>query len=354
MVFPKIESRVLVGTLAFLGIMALTGWIAINEGGRMRSFETQFLARSIERGANLFAANCTTCHGPDGRGLTGVAPGLNSPMLFGHDFLADITNEEALLEAEKAAEGTAAERITEIDARLAELEAQRTQLTTTLQPAVDRGYDPAQPSRLAQLGWAGSRYAFLYTTLVHGRPTSSSYWPQPMAAWSQTAGGPLRDDQLQDLVNYIENWDKGSNWTVEDLLAVNQFPRVPVQGDGAPVAEGEAVGTDVAAILENLSTVSGDPVNGESLYTTLGCAGCHEGGIVAPMTAGTWTRIESERITQPEFEGYTAEQYAVESVVDPHKYLAPGFGPVMPTTFGDTLSLQQLADLISYLQSQDA
>ena len=354
LVFPKIESRVLVGTLAFLGIMALTGWIAINEGGRMRSFETQFLARSTERGANLFATNCTTCHGLDGRGLTGVAPGLNSPMLFSHDFLAPINTEAALLEAEKNAEGTSPERITEIDALLAELETERTALVASMALAVERGYDPEQPSRLAQIGWTGTRYAFLYTTLVHGRPTSSSYWPQPMAAWSQTAGGPLRDDQLQDLVNYIENWDKGANWTIDDLLAVNQFPRVPVQGDGTQMAEGEVpVGTDVAAIVTQLESTSGDPVNGQSLYTALGCAGCHEGGIVAPTTTGTWTRIQEERLTLPEFAGYTAEQYAVESIVDPHKYLVPGFGPVMPPTFGETLTLQQLADLIGFLQSQD-
>ena len=355
LVFPKIESRVLVGTLAFLGIMALTGWIAINEGGRMRSFETQFLARSVERGAGLFAANCTSCHGLDGRGQVARAPALNSPMLFDHDFLAPLNTEIALLDAEKGAEGTSAERVTEIDARLAELNTERAALVDSMAQAVERGYDPEQPSRLAQLGWGGSRYAFIYTTLVHGRPTSSSYWPEPMAAWSQTAGGPLRDDQLQDIVNYIENWDKGNNWTIEDLLAVNQFPRVPVDGGAVQLGEGEEpVGNDVAAILTNLETVSGDPVNGQSIYTSLGCAGCHETGIVAPATAGTWTRIETERLTQPEFEGYTAEQYAVESIVDPHKYLVPGFGPVMPDTFDDTLSLQQLADLIGYLQSQDS
>ena len=73
LLIEKMEHRIIVGTLSFLGIMVLTGWIAINEGGRMRSFERQFLARSIERGGQLFAANCSECHGLDGRGLTGAA-----------------------------------------------------------------------------------------------------------------------------------------------------------------------------------------------------------------------------------------------------------------------------------------
>ncbi len=355
LVFPRIETRILVGTLAFLGIMALTGWIAINEGGRMRDFETQFLARSIERGAGLFATNCTSCHGLDGRGLTGIAPALNNPMLMGHDFLAPINNEMALLGAEREVSTTTAERVTEIDARLAELEAEKAAMISQMQLAIDRGYNPDTPTRLGQVGWAGSRYAFLYTTLVHGRPTSSSYWPQPMAPWSQTAGGPLRDDQLGDLVNYIENWDKGNNWTLEDLVAVNQFARVPVQDDGSGgLAEGEEpVGQDVAAILPQLETLTGDPNNGQALYTAQACAGCHEAGIVAPATAGTWTRIEEVRLQDPALAGYTALQYAVESIVDPHSYLVPGFGPVMPANFGDVLSVQQLADLIGYLQSQD-
>lgn len=350
----KMEHRIIVGTLAFLGIMVLTGWIAINEGGRMRSFEQQFLARSVERGGGLFAANCTSCHGLDGRGLTGVAPALNNPQFFGHDFLAPINAEMQQLQAERGLEGLAADRAAEIDQRLQELQSEHDALVTQMQPAVDKGYDPEAPARLAQVGWVGPADAFIYTTLVHGRPTSISYWPQPMAAWSQTAGGPLRNDQLQDLVNYIENWDKGNNWTIEDLLAVNQFAKVPGEGGAAAGGDGsEPAGTDVQAILTAMESVTGDPVEGQSLYTAQGCSGCHSGGIVGPATEGTWTRIETERLAQPEFAGYTAEQYAVESIVDAHKYIVPGFSATMPTYFGERLSVQQIADLVAYLQSQD-
>ncbi len=52
----RIEHRILVGTVAFLATLALVGWVAINEGGRMTAFDNQFTARSIERGASCSSA----------------------------------------------------------------------------------------------------------------------------------------------------------------------------------------------------------------------------------------------------------------------------------------------------------
>jgi mono/diheme cytochrome c family protein len=405
----RIEHRVIVGTVAFLGIMVLVGWLAINEGGRMQAFEQQFLARSTERGAALFTNNCTSCHGADGRGLTGIAPALNNPQLFGHNFLAeidaqieplqaeldtDLTPERiaeidatrSQLETELALPVTSEERKAEIEVEMAELDAQlandlpderaaelraqldplntqRLAILQQMQGAIARGYDPETPSRLTALGWGGTLDAFVHTTLISGRPVSSAYWPQPMAAWSQTAGGPLRDDQITDLTNYILNWDKGDNWTVEDLLAVQQFAIEPVQPGAGAAAEFEPVGTDVAAILTRVSELSGDPVRGEALYNgsqpgpdglPLACSGCHLGGAAAPNTEGTWTRASGERLQEPALAGYTPEQYLIESIVLPNNYIAPGYAAgVMPQNFGERLTDQDMADMLAYLRSQD-
>lgn len=223
------------------------------------------------------------------------------------------------------------------------------------------------------MGWSGTLDSFLLTTLVHGRPVSNNYWAGGgMVAWSQTAGGPLRMDQLEDLTNYMLNWER--EWTVEDLFAVQQFAIEPV--DGAPLmaqieqlqASGgvllEAVGSNVRGILAQLEEVTGDPVRGDQLYhsqtrsfngTALACNGCHmqEGPGVGPPTAGTWTRILSERLNDPELAGYTAEQYAVESIVLPGSYIVPGYQNVMIANFGDNLSIQDMADLLAYMQTQD-
>lgn len=376
----KIENRILVGIVMFLGIMVLIGWVAINETGRMQAFEAQFLGRSIERGAETFAASCSTCHGVDGRGLTGVAPGLNNPALFGHDYFEDITKEEERLNsiqgeydallAEKASDNVTSTRVSAIDTRLAEINTefgddvaagvaaklaevgtQRASRTTQIQGAIDKGYDPENPERLAYLNWGGTLNQFIHTTLIHGRPTSISYWPNPMVSWSQQAGGPLRDDQIDDLVNYITNWER--EWTLDDLLAVNQFAKVPGEGSGETLEN--PVGGDVPAIVAELETVSGDPLNGQTLYNgALGCAGCHGNEIVAPLTSDTWPAlVNGTRLSDPALAGYTPEQYLVESIVHPEAYTVPNYAQAMPRDFGERLDAQMLADIIAYLKSYD-
>src|SRR5215470_12719913 len=79
---PNFQQRVLLGTATFVGTLLLVGWVAINEPARMDVFTEQYHGRSIENGAILFLNNCSTCHGADAKGQTGVAPALDNPMLF--------------------------------------------------------------------------------------------------------------------------------------------------------------------------------------------------------------------------------------------------------------------------------
>lgn len=356
LLIERMEHRILVGTIAFLAIMVLVGWIAINEGGRMAAFERQYTARSIERGAALFNVNCSECHGTDGLGVVGRAPALNNPYLFGYDFLGTINRERDLLNIELNGEGTTDERKAEIEARLAELDQEEQSVRTRMQTAIGAGYDPAAPSRLANLGWAGSLHNFIYTTLVHGRPVSASYWPQSMQAWAQTAGGPLRNDQLEDLTQFIMNWDKGDNWAPEDLNAVRQWPVQPVDPATVVMTGGDpVVGTDIEAIMTEIVNYTGDPQAGQTLYNgALACAGCHLNAAVAPTTEGTWTRATTVRMEDPALAGFTPEEFLIHSIVLPNEYVAPGYpAGVMPPNFGDRLTYQDLADLIAYLQSHD-
>jgi mono/diheme cytochrome c family protein len=383
-----IENRITVGILSFVAMMVIVGWASINEGGRMQAFEEMEHARSIEQGASLFASRCTTCHGTDGRGST-LAPGLNNPQFFGHDFFPDVTKAINELTAEKnalsneksdlsnerddpattdARKTEIETRLTEINARIAEIDAdvsaKSTEREAQVQQAMEKGYDPAQFSRVEQLKWSGTHDSLILTTLIHGRPVSSNYWPQAMPAWSQRAGGPLRDDQLEDLVAYVENWDKGDSWTLDDLFAVNRFAIAPIDPSlYANVNLPEPVGTDVTAIVEQLGTVTGDATRGEQLYHNqarsdrnllLGCGTCHlqDANGTGPMANTTFTRVQNERLTLPEFAGYTPEKYFVESIVNPAKFVVPGFTEVMSVNqFGTKLTLQDLADIIAYLET---
>jgi mono/diheme cytochrome c family protein len=359
LLIEKMEHRIIVGILSFLGIMVLVGWIAINEGGRMQAFTRQYEARAIERGAALYNTNCASCHGADGRGMINRAPALNSPYLFGHDFLAEIDREILRLERERdnATTPPTEERRAEIDTELANLQTERNGLITQMQAAVDKGYDPDAPARLLNVGFGGSLYQFIYTTLEHGRPGSVQLWPASgggMVAWGQEGGGQLRGDQLDDLTQFVLNWDRGDDWTMDDLLAVNQFPIIPTDSRNA-AAPVESVGTDVAAISAALVNVTGDSVSGQALYTSLGCAGCHSVEAVAPLTSGTWSAAQTVRLEAPENAGLTAEEYLITSVVNPGAYTVPPYpSGAMPGNFGQQLDLQGLADILAYLESYDS
>jgi mono/diheme cytochrome c family protein len=369
LIFERIEQRILVGTLSFLAIMVLVGWIAINEGGRMQAFDQQFLARSIERGASLYAANCSTCHGLDSRGLGGRAPALNSPYLFGHDYFADLNRESATLNSEKINATTTPERVAEIDARLAEIETERAARLAQFGGLanIPGSYDPTRPSRLANLEYAGSLPSFLRTTLIHGRPNSSQYWDNPMVAWSQLAGGPLRMDQIDDLVNYILNYDKGDAWTVEDALAVRQYPVTVVDAAlaGPPretiaPPETDPSTLDLAMITQELANFQGNPQNGQTLYNgALGCSGCHLNAVVAPPMEGTWTRVTESHAALAGLDDPV--EYVVHSILYPGEFLAPGepyidqpnYPNAMPANFAGRLTYQELADLVAFIQTHD-
>ncbi|MGJ3240233.1 MAG: c-type cytochrome [Anaerolineae bacterium] len=475
LIIESIEGRIMLGITMFVAIMILIGWVAINEPARMAEFERQHQGRAIERGAELYAANCSSCHGNNGYGIAGRAPALNSPHFFGYNYLATVNNEIASLQREllditgtsdqigtlellelrreellsDIAEASAdeardllvellnveaqlsedreqvAQRIEAINAgepilddinpelssselatRLEALEnnlparlveitdalegedgllAQRDALLAEIDGAILRGYLPRldavraeaeennnpllftnyitqDSSRLAQIEFGGSLESYITTTLIHGRPGSGDVWNgNVMVSWSQRGGGPLRDDQIGDLVAFIQNWDRGDAWTANDFNAVAQYAILHAPFTGESEGGAETVGTDVEEITANLP--EGDPAHGEELYngtapletgTVLGCSGCHTNGAVGPDTVGTWTRTVNQRLTLPEFADYTPEQYLIESIVAPNDYVVPSYSSgVMNNNYGEQLSAQDLADIIAYLATQN-
>ena len=407
----SIEGRILAGISMFVAIMILVGWVAINEEARMQAFVQQHTGRSIERGAELFASLCAECHGEEGFGSGDRAPGLNNPHFFGFDPVAEQTSaiinanraivrfnqlsEELLTELTDSENPPAEERQDEIFVELEELEGQietqeniiaqaviaRADILETLGTAVDRDLFPQWESvqdiestgdneveiffnnngtRLAQVGWAGDLHGYIVTTLIHGRPGSLNVWPNSaggMAAWSQTAGGPLREDQIEDITAYILNWDKGNAWTHEDFIAVQQYGKPLADGSLPSEPPPPPVGDNVEGILARWAEegIVGNAVSGADLYENeYKCSDCHRGGASAPDTIGTWTRIQSERLTLPQFEGYSGEAYLIESIVRPNDYIIDGYNSgVMPENFGIRMENQHLADIIAFLMTQE-
>jgi len=396
----------------FVAIMILVGWVAINEEARMQAFVYQHTGRSIERGAELYASLCAECHGEQGYGALLRAPGLNNPHFFGYDPVgvqtAAIANANRTLvrlsddsndlfeELTNAANPPSDERQNQIQAEMEAIQAQidnqrsiiaqaiavRQAILGSLSTAVEKGLFPLwdtitdsdrtafneievffnnNGARLAQVGWAGDLRGYVVTTLIHGRPGSLNIWPNSnggMVAWSQLAGGALRQDQIEDLATYILNWDKGDNWTLEDFLAVEQYGKPLSDGSIPGVPQPDPAGDNPEMILARWAEeeIVGSAGNGAVLYDTkFGCTSCHRDGASAPDTIGTWTRVLNERLTQPQFAGYTGERYLIESIVLPAVYAVDSYSSgVMPADFGTRqMTDQQLADVVAFLKTQE-
>jgi mono/diheme cytochrome c family protein len=197
-------------------------------------------------------------------------------------------------------------------------------------------------NRLKEVGWSGSQEDYIISTVSGGRLASTRPQLYPgggnpaMPAWADRYGGPLRDDQIRDIAAFIMNWEATA----------------PVR-EISPTLAGPAVGTD---ILQELP--AGDATAGEALATSKGCVGCH----ISTNTGPAWLASAGQpgigdraatRFSEADYTGKatTAEQYLLESIVNPTAFVVSGFQPLMPANYGQTLTAQETADLITYLLS---
>lgn len=122
------------------------------------------------------------------------------------------------------------------------------------------------------------------------------------------------------------------------LLASSLFAACNGEDEGASEASG---------IEENALT---DPVaaEGQTLFQQ-NCASCHAVSgdtiIVGPSLAGIATKAATR------VEGQSAAEYIQLSILRPGEYVVEGFSDLMPTTFGTTLSGEQLDAIIAYLMT---
>ncbi len=111
---------------------------------------------------------------------------------------------------------------------------------------------------------------------------------------------------------------------------------------------------------------SGDAARGAQDFARLPCASCHDvtqpfpGGAICPNLGNIAT--EAARIVKsPEYKGKATDAagYIRESIVDPNAYIVPGNQyhqpdgqSVMPKNFAQTLTPQQIDDLVAFLMTK--
>ena len=245
-----IDTRILVGLLAVLIAVSGVVFIAIDDADRRVEFDEAFHGRSVEKGAALFTEYCAECHGLHGEG-TPRAPTLNSKQFF--------------------------------------------------------------ENRVQELGFQGGLEAYLKLTIAGGRPVKSAEtWPENMPTWSTDFGGPMRNDQIDNIVSYIMNWEEGA----PDIEAAAGAAPTPVPGDTPEE-------------------------RGANLFQGLGCVACHMingvGGAVGPDLTKVYDK---------------GEDYIKESILMPNAVVVEGYQPnIMPQNFGERVSDQDLNDLVAYFKT---
>jgi cytochrome c oxidase subunit 2 len=110
----------------------------------------------------------------------------------------------------------------------------------------------------------------------------------------------------------------------------------------------------LAACSSPAPSASGDAARGKQIFQTGGasgvpCATCHTldgSALVGPTLQGI-SKTAASRVA-----GLSAEDYLKQSIDNPSAYMVEGFSDQMYKQYGDSLSKQELDDLVAFLMTQ--
>jgi mono/diheme cytochrome c family protein len=91
---------------------------------------------------------------------------------------------------------------------------------------------------------------------------------------------------------------------------------------------------------------AGNPAAGKAQFTELGCNACH-----------TFEAANAQGKTGPNLDeslNGKNQDYVRESITDPNAVIAEGFAPNVMPDYGDQLDSKQVADLVAFLQQNQA
>lgn len=159
-----------------------------------------------------------------------------------------------------------------------------------------------------------------------------------MAACAPNANELLISPQLDEQLIALEAGDE---------VVAAAPTEAPTLADLAPEQITAGLPEEVAAAL-----ATADPANGETVALTRGCVGCHALDPAVTMTGPTWFHVGDTAVSR--VPGESPALYLYHSIMTPGGFVVPNYPPnIMPATYADQLSTQELADLISHLLEQN-
>lgn len=277
-------TKIVWGIASVLVAIVVVLLVGLWEEPRMEAQTANWDGRSIEKGAEIYANNCYTCHGPSGQG--GAGPALNSKHFF--------------------------------------------------------------EERLAEVGFAGTIEDYVKLTVAAGRPSNTNgQWSVIMPTWSASYGGPLREDQVQQVTDYVLNWE-----STAVLQTPEEDPWIPYLN--IPVTASDGM-TDTTAVQEPAETdgprdpalLFGNPPGG------MGCVACHNlelpedannRGLIGP-NMGNLADHAGTRVP-----GEDAATYVYNSIVNPGAHIVEGYpAGVMPQDFTNRMTEEEITAMVEWL-----
>ena len=95
---------------------------------------------------------------------------------------------------------------------------------------------------------------------------------------------------------------------------------------------------------------TGDATAGQEVFQANGCAACHALDETAGVGPGLGGLYGTERSLEGGGSAVVDEDYLRKAIVEPGVELVSGYGNLMPASFGDLLSEDDLVNLIAYLR----
>ena len=128
------------------------------------------------------------------------------------------------------------------------------------------------------------------------------------------------------------------------ILAALLLAGCGYQGTAAPTAK-KVVGQ---IPTKSTSNTTGTAAKGKTLFTSQGCGGCHTFKPAA-TNGQTGPNLDNLPSYAKKANQGSVEEFTRESIVNPSAYVEKGYPDVMPKSYGQTLSDQQVADLVAFL-----
>ncbi len=281
-------------------LFILVGAYGVFESRRMALAADRQKEISLERGLELYARNCSTCHGPNGEGCIGKP--LNPKYRPEYQGPADQNRNAAELLRRTISDGRPGTGV---------------------------------PT------WVG---------LPDGRMASYTAMP----AWAKDKGGPLNEMHIQDLVNFIMEGDFSKVMGKVTALDAEQMKAL----EDSAKKEGKTY-EQVAPLRDAPGLTREQNKRGQEIFVKSGCTLCHRigtrGGSVGPDLSyvGSWglsPEFLKEWISNPPAKQHRIPEFWREATYGPTVDTGRKPLEIPPTVMPGLIPPgQQLDDLVTYL-----